>query len=89
MGQTLVPDFLHAGIGCFFTGAEQAAQKQDLPIRMVGQKSCALAEAPGIETIEEDVILKYDDALCAGLQAFTKARHVGFIVLPEHPGDDV
>ena len=46
---------------------------------MGGQKSCALVEAPGIKTIKEDVIFKYDYAPCSGLQAFTQTGHVGFI----------
>jgi len=38
-----------------------------------------LVEATGIKTIKEDVIFKYDDAPCTGLQALTQTGYVGFI----------
>ncbi|MBN2437193.1 MAG: hypothetical protein JXL20_01180 [Deltaproteobacteria bacterium] len=45
---------------------------------MGGQKSRASVEAPGIETIKEDVVLKYDDPPGTSLQSFTQTGHVGF-----------
>ncbi|MBE0557830.1 MAG: hypothetical protein IH628_11415 [Proteobacteria bacterium] len=40
---------------------------------------------PGIKTIEDDIIFKYDDGPCTGLQTFTQTGHVGFI----HPLLDI
>lgn len=78
MGEAAVGDFDDGGIGGFSRGIDEAAEEEESPVGIGVHELHGAAEAFDGEALEEDIVLKDDDFVCAGGETLAKAGKMGF-----------
>ena len=76
MGQALVAHFLHTRNDRFTAGTDQGPEKQDLPFRVLPQKSGTASQPFRVKAIEFHIVFKNDDIFRTGFPSVSmKVRH--------------